>query len=737
MIEFDKEKIFNGSPIKMLRNKFEELKQDYTKANAIRYAQVYSEMALTDILDCSEYIFTEPMRGCAFYKDLMESCLIPYDRIEEEYDKVDHYLKANQKKMSPTMLTEYTELFGDLERMLTNTCYTRMMYESFHDNTHANDRFYDCFFNREDGVIEESTANSIYKAKGLRLIDAITLGVKKPEKNASSLYKYMVEEALVENPTTPEEYQLNAYTTNVVRRMMKDRYISEAVNNLQNMNLRTLLKGLASEDQSEFLESVIVEHGDPDDIVYSTTENAVNMMFDDEDSHVIFAESDAHEKMDRLACEKAIVDMNESFLSMDAIYGVTAESTSNWDPIVEKICFESASISKIPTDISEQVGMLKGLSEKLAAEYQATYEAYYTADGGPSKVVAMTVNEYIPKKASKLKKKQKDEDPDDDSDEDDEDNDDSDDEDEDNDSSDKGHVESDAEHVAKLQAKKDAQTAKKYAAMNDEDINFNEASEDEEEDDNKKPKSGKATSDAKASPAKKDDGKEADDTEDDSSDEDDDSTDDKEPAKEEPKQDSKDDKEEPEAKEDDKKPSKPVEVEKPQKRSLAQRIQNKALDTNAKVHKKLAQIHRKNIDRKNAAKAVGKIPAGAGGMLKKQISEWEEMDDDKRKEYIIKPGTRKKYFRALKFAIEHYIAFAINPLMNIVLLICQKFSHDKDIRIRNELIHELKTEQKVIDEKIRDMSSDPKMNNEKYKLMRFKDKLDAEIVRVSANSKYV
>lgn len=685
MIEFDKEKIFNGSPVKMLRNKFEELKQDYTKANAIRYAQVYSEMTLTDILDCSEYIFTEPMRGCAFYKDLMESCLIPYDRIEEEYDKVDRYLKANQKKMSPTMLTEYTELFGDLERMLTNTCYTRMMYESFHDNTHANDRFYDCFFNCEDGVIEESTANSIYKAKGLHLIDAITLGVKKPEKNASSLYKYMVEEALVENPTTPEEYQLNAYTTNVVRRMMKDRYISEAVNDLQNMNLRTLLKGLASEDQSEFLESVIVEHGDPDDIVYSTTENAVNMMFDDEDSHVIFAESDAHEKMDRLACEKAIVDMNESFLSMDAIYGVTAESTSNWDPIVEKICFESASISKIPTDISEQVGMLKELSEKLAAEYQATYEAYYTADGGPSKVVAMTVNEYIPKKASKLKKKQKDEDPDDDSDEDGEDDDDSD-EDEDNDSSDKGHAETDAEHHAKLQAKKDAQTAK-YAAMNDDDINFNEASEDEEEkDDKKNPKSGKATSDAK---------------------------------------------------EDDKKPSKPVEVEKPQKRSLAQRIQNKALDTNAKVHKKLAQIHRKNIDRKNAAKAVGKIPAGAGGMLKKQISEWEEMDDDKRKEYIIKPGTRKKYFRALKFAIEHYIAFAINPLMNIVLLICQKFSHDKDIRIRNELIHELKTEQKVIDEKIRDMSGDPKMNNEKYKLMRFKDKLDAEIVRVSANSKYV
>lgn len=732
MIEFDKEKIFNGSPVKSLRNKFEELKQDYTKANAIRYMAEYSQMPLTDILDCSEYIFTEPMRGCAFYKDLMESCLIPYDRIEEEYDKVDRYLKANQKKMSPTMLTEYTELFQDMERLFTNTCYTRMMYETFHDNTHVNDQYYDCFFNLEDGVIEESTANTIYKAKGLRLIDAITLGVKKPEKNASSLYKYMVEEALVENPTTPEEYQLNAYSTNVVRRMMKDYYISEAVNNLQNMNLRTLLKGLASEDQSEFLESAVIEKGDPDDIVYSTTENAVNMMFDDEDAHSIFAESDAQEKLSRLACEKAIVDMNESFLAMDSIYGVSAESTANWDPIVEKMCFESTSIEKIPTDISEQVSMLKELSENLAADYQATYEAYYTADGGPSKVVAMSVGEYVPKKASKLKKHKNEELAG--SDDIDDDEDDDSDEDETDDSSADKHQETDAEHAAKLKAKKDAQTAK-YAAMDDSEINFNEASEDEEEEDNKKDsKSGKATSDAKTSPEKKDDEKEADDTEDDSSN-DEDSNDD---SKEDPKKDtSDDDKKEPEAKEDDKKPSKPVEVEKPQKRSLAQRIQNKALDTNAKVHKKLAEIHRKNIDRKNAAKAVGKIPDGAAGMVKKQIAEWEEMDDDKRKEYIIKPGTRKKYFRALKFAVEHYIAFAINPLMNIVLLICQKFSHDKDIRIRNELIHELKTEQKVMEAKIEDMRGDPKMNNERYKLMRFKDKLDAEIVRVSANSKYV
>ena len=71
MIELNKEKILTGTPVKALHAKFEELKQDYTKYNAIEYESFYSEMALTDLLDGSEYIFTEPMRGCSFYKDLM------------------------------------------------------------------------------------------------------------------------------------------------------------------------------------------------------------------------------------------------------------------------------------------------------------------------------------------------------------------------------------------------------------------------------------------------------------------------------------------------------------------------------------------------------------------------------------------------------------------------------------------------------------------------------------------
>lgn len=676
MIELNKEKILTGTPVKALHAKFEELKQDYTKYNAIEYESFYSEMALTDLLDGSEYIFTEPMRGCSFYKDLMESCVIPYERISEEYDKVNKYFEAHKKKMSETMLTEYTDLMDIMERKMASTENTRMMYETFHDNTHANDVFYNVGFNRYDGVIEESGENPIFskKTKGLRLIDAITLGVTNPEKNGSSLYRYLTEEAIVTEPKTPKQYQLNAYTTNVVKRMMRDSYISEKVNALGNMNLRTLLKGLAKEDQSDFINSALMESHTVDDLMVSTGENSVNQIFDDLENRNIYDESESVEKMHNLMCEKAIVAINESFLAMDALYGVTAESTANWDPIVEHLCIESSSIKKIPTDINEQVGMLKDLSEKIDYEYHVAYESYFKSNGDASRVVAQTTGElpmYRPTKASEINKDDQSLDSQ---------NDDDNDEDTPNASS---SAKSDEQRDADRDAAKARQTAK-YANMDISDFNFNEASEDEDEKDNK---SGNATSDAKSS--------------------------------------------------DEDVSAKPIEVEKPQKRPFFQRIQNKALDANAKFHKHLSKIKRTSIDAKNAAKAAGKIPSGINGMIKKQIDDWEEMDDDRRKEYIIKPGSRKKVFRALKIAIEHGIAFAINPLLNIVLLIAHKLSHEKDIRIRNELVRELQAEKTVVNAKIEDMSGDPKMRNEKYRMMRIKDKLDAEIVRISANSNYV
>ena len=57
-------------------------------------------------------------------------------------------------------------------------------------------------------------------------------------------------------------------------------------------------------------------------------------------------------------------------------------------------------------------------------------------------------------------------------------------------------------------------------------------------------------------------------------------------------------------------------------------------------------------------------------------------------------------------------------------------------RLRNELTKELETEIQVTEEKIQDANANGDQK-EKYQLIRIKNKLEAEKVRVNANSKYI
>ena len=58
------------------------------------------------------------------------------------------------------------------------------------------------------------------------------------------------------------------------------------------------------------------------------------------------------------------------------------------------------------------------------------------------------------------------------------------------------------------------------------------------------------------------------------------------------------------------------------------------------------------------------------------------------------------------------------------------------LKVRNEFVAELDTEIKVCEEKINDANSQGDQQ-QKYQLMRLKDKLSIERERVIANSKYI
>lgn len=174
----------------------------------------------------------------------------------------------------------------------------------------------------------------------------------------------------------------------------------------------------------------------------------------------------------------------------------------------------------------------------------------------------------------------------------------------------------------------------------------------------------------------------------------------------------------------------------PKAKNFANKVQFKAMDAEAKQKKIKSVLAQKGQEVKNAVKAVAQLPKNTIDDIKKQVHQLDEADDERRKNYMSEPGFRKKAFRNLKLAILYGSAANVKLSLVPVVSIARHYSKQKDRRIQNELAREINTEIKICDEKIADANANNDMK-EKYRLIRIKDQLDAELVRVKTNSKYV
>lgn len=181
-----------------------------------------------------------------------------------------------------------------------------------------------------------------------------------------------------------------------------------------------------------------------------------------------------------------------------------------------------------------------------------------------------------------------------------------------------------------------------------------------------------------------------------------------------------------------------------QKESLTRKIQNKAIDADVKMQKGMSKAQQAGKELKNAAKAVLRIPGNIIKSLKTGIEEWNTMDENKRKEKIMQPGYRTQIFKHLRTALIYGAIWQYKKYMVIVAFICKhtllhplvKMNSERNKRLRNELTKELETEIQVTEEKIQDANANGDQK-QKYELIRIKNKLEAEKVRVNANSKYI
>ena len=177
----------------------------------------------------------------------------------------------------------------------------------------------------------------------------------------------------------------------------------------------------------------------------------------------------------------------------------------------------------------------------------------------------------------------------------------------------------------------------------------------------------------------------------------------------------------------------------PQKPGFFRRMQTKFQDDKMDRMRKQSDKMRKKMDRDLAFQAAAEKPKEVIDNAKQKTQDLDDWDDQRRKNYMARPGYRKKIFKNLKLAILYGGTVATNAALLPFVMLARHFSKKKDARIRNELISEIETDIKVCDEKINDAQRDDSDagRKKKYQLMRIRDELTRNLNRVKLNSKYI
>lgn len=158
----------------------------------------------------------------------------------------------------------------------------------------------------------------------------------------------------------------------------------------------------------------------------------------------------------------------------------------------------------------------------------------------------------------------------------------------------------------------------------------------------------------------------------------------------------------------------------------------------AKIARKKVELARdistsikKNETKDSHAKtATAKADEIINNLVSSNIQKLIDAPYKEKREEIIKGGFHLKLKGLIRKAIVHTGLFAINPILGVVALLgAAAKDRALDVKVRREILRDLKDELKILDEKLEDAKSEGN-KKEKYQLMRLKNKLEGEINRI-------
>ena len=688
----DRNKVLYGNPMKAIRIKHRALteKPSITREDARTYYEAYADKPMAFTLEASRYIFSEPISGLNYYKEYVENHVIPLFALREESVKVDDYISSYGQFFSPGTLVKYEAVSEMLHNKIKGLQNSIVLSEGVEKSDEMKKRIIDLYdagfeavedtipvkkepssgsndkpesiiakFHKKVTSVKEEGGSDEVKVDNGKSMQDFDKEAEKFKKDAASVMDesvclesaypdilyYMLEKDMCSEisrlidwhftiyPESVRSFKEDADIVMMTNAMLHDSYISEKVNELSSPAVSQTLHDVASVSVRELMDTVTVESGDRDSVVYVDPLQAIRSM--QMDKFIMEEVVDPMDKLHRKLCSYAVCESALNYKTMfeNANWSVQ-ESDDDDDDLFTDI--DDDDLERFILD-SDDIADLMGGDDFELPEENCNESAgcagvlgyrFYTERRRSSDPDSVDTQRRVVRVR--------------------------DDEDEDK---------------KKIEKKKESKSANPSKDLDDEELDDLDDLEDEEDEKDKDSKSNK------------------------------------------------------------KKPADPGPAPK-------QAISSKAMDKAIKDSSKGNKLKDAAAEAKRTGMALMKVPKAIIGALKRQIEEWEQMGDDKRKRKMLEPGFRKNYYKKMRHAIAYGVAFAINPLLDIMVFFVNYCNKERDARLRNELLHELEAEVRICDEKIRDADSgDDK--KKKYQLMRIKDKLQAEIVRVRTNSRYI
>lgn len=688
----NRNKVLYGNPMKAIRIKHRALteKPSITREDARTYYEAYADKPMAFTLEASRYIFSEPISGLNYYKEYVENHVIPLFALREESAKVDDYISSYGQFFSPGTLVKYEAVSEMLHNKIKGLQNSIVLSEGVEKSDEMKKRIIDLYdggfeavedtipvkkepssgsndkpesiiakFHKKVTSVKEEGGSDEVKVDNGKSMQDFDKEAEKLKKDAASVMDesvclesaypdilyYMLEKDMCSEisrlidwhftiyPESVRSFKEDADIVMMTNAMLHDSYISEKVNELSSPAVSQTLHDVASVSVRELMDTVTVESGDRDSVVYVDPLQAIRSM--QMDKFIMEEVVDPMDKLHRKLCSYAVCESALNYKTMfENANWIVQESDDDDDDLftdiddddLERFILDSDDIADLMGDDDfelpeENCNESAGCAGVLGYRFYTERRRSNDPDSVDTQRRVVRVR---------------------------------DDEDEDK---------------KKIEKKKESKSANPSKDLDDEELDDLDDLEDEEDEKDKDSKSNK------------------------------------------------------------KKPADPGPAPK-------QAISSKAMDKAIKDSSKGNKLKDVAAEVKRTGMALMKVPKAIISALKRQIEEWEQMGDDKRKQKMLEPGFRKNYYKKMRHAIAYGVAFAINPLLDIMVFFVNYCNKERDARLRNELLHELEAEVRICDEKIRDADSgDDK--KKKYQLMRIKDKLQAEIVRVRTNSRYI